>query len=298
MAKDLRPTTLSSAGGTASVNSSSLSPLLVANHYMRNRSSLVSAISTPRLFSTAPPTGPTPPPPGPPPPGATTAGPAAPGTASAARLPVSFKNYPARYALAFVAIHPTIAWGLMTPMYFLCHYTSLSTLLLAGPGGGAVLNTRIPSFLPASAIYGLREARARHELHNPGGSDPTVEEWMEMAIRKFASSSWQVAKGIRNLVTNVKGSVDGDFSPPGFDLKTMKRVQKVAADVQAQGLDGFKGDANEKKSWWHGYVKNRAEEIRFREVADGVAAYILIKVSPDGLPRASRGGSVDAKHEN
>lgn len=182
--------------------------------------------------------------------------------------------------MAFAAIHPTFTWACVAPVYFLCHYTNLTTLLMAGPQGVALLHTRIPSYIPEGVLYGLRGTRDKHRTQFDTG-DPTLEEWMEMAIRKSARWTWTSAKKVRNVVGTVKSAVagsDGDGWTPKADLETAKRIQKAAMNLQEGGLEGLKGAEAEKKPWYRKYAQSQVEDIKFKQVADGVAAWIIVKM--------------------
>ncbi|CAO1621101.1 unnamed protein product [Parajaminaea phylloscopi] len=183
---------------------------------------------------------------------------------------VSFRQYPLRYLLVFPALHTTIAWGLLGPTYLFLSATGLTPLFLAGPQGVTLLKTRIPNLVPNGLVYGLRDCRA--SVQGRGNPEPTIEEWMETSIKKAASGTWSAAKNLRSIIARVRGL----STPEGVESE----VERWAKSLQDKGMP--RGDeAQDQKNAGPGpvraFITNQASGVKVRDLADGVAAWVLIK---------------------
>lgn len=196
--------------------------------------------------------------------------------------PVSFRSHPLRYLCVFPTLHTTIAWGLLGPTYFFLAATGLTPLFLAGPQGVAVLKTRIPDFVPNGFVYGLRDCRA--SVAARGTQEPTIEEWMETSIRKAAKGTWFGAKKLRSFITRVRGL----NTPEGMTSE----VERWAKVLEKKGLPDAE-DAREptepsKSNPLRRYITDQASGVKVRNLADAVAAWVLVKVSCSVRSRARR----------
>lgn len=185
---------------------------------------------------------------------------------------VSFRTHPFRYLLAFSTVHTTIAWGLLGPTYLFLSATGLTPLFLAGPQGVAVLKTRIADFVPNGFVYGLRDCRAK--VHERGDPTPTIEEWMETSIKKAAKGIWTGAKALRGVVSRVRGL----STPAGVESE----VERWAKSLQDKGLPTGEDAKQQDKVVTNpvsSFITNQEEGVKVRDLANGVAAWVLIKVS-------------------
>lgn len=225
--------------------------------------------------------------------------------------PVTFRNYPLRHLVLFPVLHSSIAWTLLGPTYLLLSFTNLTPLLLAGPQGVAVLNTRIPSLVPDGALYGLRDARAVAAKQRPDAASKgiTVEEWAEASIRKAAGTTWRTAKGVRDLVSRVRGAAavpskleqaakdigeeaeqTGDLAGAASGKRGARGWLNKARDLtnslggadssnDASGGASEGGVINETRGMMRSYISKQTHSVTVRDLADVVGAWVLVKVS-------------------
>lgn len=204
----------------------------LAQSYRRSTSSAFAQLQR-RLYSSASPAAP---PPNPQPPA------------------VKFRNYPFRYAIVFPVLHSSIAWTLLGPTYLFLSSTGLTPLFLAGPQGAAMLKTRIPSFVPNGVLYGLNDCRSKS-----GRDEVTVEEWMEVVLRKAAKNTWGAAKTVRGLVNSFSSSGSGKNA----ESKAPSKLEQVAYEFGQKGLpDGRDAQSSEDvgSSKWGAWF-SRAKDV-------------------------------------
>ncbi|CAO1612712.1 unnamed protein product [Jaminaea pallidilutea] len=167
---------------------------------------------------------------------------------------VKFRNYPLRYAIVFPVLHSSIAWTLLGPTYLFLSATGLTPLFLAGPQGAAMLKTRIPSLVPNGVLYGLNDCRSKS-----GRDEVTVEEWMEVVLRKAAKNTWGAAKTVRGLVNSFSSSGSGKNA----ESKAPSKLEQVAYEFGQKGLpDGQDAQSSEDvgSSKWGAWF-SRAKDV-------------------------------------
>lgn len=93
---------------------------------------------------------------------------------------------------------------------------------------------------------------------------PTIEDWMETTIYKSIASTIRTGKSLRGLISSYRDN--GDKPPPSMD-----EIKSVKDDELSQSSGARK--------WFAGQVKDHTQDMRIRTVVDGLAAYLVVKVS-------------------
>ncbi|UZJ56599.1 hypothetical protein CBS101457_005919 [Exobasidium rhododendri] len=263
-----------SNGGLSDWQRTSLAsaPFLVARQRLSTTSSPLL-----RNYSSPPP----PPPQGgtiPPP---TTKGPPAPSPGAASLTGASnaaaraFKPSFLVLAPTFLFTHVTVAWALIPPVYLLLRSTNLSNTLLAGPQGAWFLSRKAPEWIPDTLIDSLVggvPANASSSRRAKMENRPTVEEIIERLARRAVRIFWNVGSTAYSGFKGGAGEEEALTNAAMRQLRGGLGMEKQEVKEKAGGI----------KDKVLGYTRKQAQgvagDIKFGQIRDGVAAWVLVKV--------------------
>ena len=254
---------------------------LIGAPFLLARQSIAARVSPFSRGLSTPPSHPPPPPPqsgtiapprqGPPPP--------ATGAAAIAR---SYRPSLLALAPTFLFTHVTLAWALVPPVYVLLRSTNLSNTLLAGPQGAWFLSRKVPDWIPDTVIDGLvggapPNAVASGRQRTEGNL--TIEELIERLARRAIRIVWNVGS---SAYTGLKG---GRGEEDALARAALRELRGGLGMERQEVKDEVKEKASGVKDKLMGYTRKQAQgvasDIQFGQIRDGVAAWVLVKVSTD-----------------
>lgn len=258
----------------ARLSAGSSDPIQATSHKGKSRSDGVSAPTTPYTIAAAAAAA------------GTTASQSAVG-ASALRGLAAIRARPFVHLLSFGVVHQSLAWVLLPPLYYFFRSTGAATSMLAGPQTAWILSRPVPSWLPVPGLSldanpegGEGNARGKQAKR-----EPTVEDVLEQVIRRAARFSWTASRALYGQARSLESDwnrIKGGELPASIGAKSQP---DEVADEAVRALKG-QDQSGEGKAGWNipdlGFsdrVRKSAGEVRIREVVDGVAAYVVVKVS-------------------
>lgn len=200
-------------------------------------------------------------------------------------------------APTFLFTHVTLAWGLVPPVYFILRQTSLANTLLAGPQGAFVLSRRIPQWVPdglVNPIVGEKQQQLQQLEDGSGGQrskdaasvrrDLTVEDLVERLAQRGVRTAWRggstIFKGLR------KAKVDSSADEEALARDAVRQIggggsSKHKGEGGSSGENsGAASDLSKRIRDYAGrHVRSTTEDIKLGQIRDGVAAWVLVKVS-------------------
>lgn len=174
----------------------------------------------------------------------------------------------------FVLTHFTLAWALVPPIYFTLRQTNMGNALLAGPQGAWLLSRRVPEWVPDVVIDGMvgGSSASREEQHHQLTVEQLIERLARRGIRigwKYASYGGAALKGLRKVTQ------DEDQLAKEATQKLGAKEQGEAAMAESQ----VRNFASSIKGYTTKQARTAADEIEFGQIRDGIAAWVLVKVS-------------------
>lgn len=211
--------------------------------------------------------------------------------ASAARGFGAFRQRPFAYLTSFGALHVGLAWGLVPPLYWVLHSTNSATAMLAGPQAAYVLSRKVPSWVPVPGYKaGLTHKASAGGDETAGETqtgERTVEDCLEAVVRSSIAAGWTGGKavlgGAKSLTAQLSqlGGVEKPEEAGQIVSDALKDVTGGHGKSSAK-LKSLAGDA------WNSTVgkgaREHASDLRYAQIRDAVAAWVIVKVSSIVFP--------------
>lgn len=192
------------------------------------------------------------------------------------RRPITFRARPLLFISIFGVVHQTIATASLPPAYYYFQTTGSSPSLLAGPYAAFVLRQRVPF------------------------SEGNVEDCIDKAARVVAGRGgrlWDKYKARRDAKNGtvesdpVEGnsraeSVPASTEKSGIFAKYKARIDARKATVAKEEVEPVQvaeeavARLEGKKTRFRDQVLEKASGIKIKNVIDGAAAYLIVKVGP------------------
>jgi hypothetical protein len=185
---------------------------------------------------------------------------------------------------SFAFTHFTLAWALVPPIYLFLRQTNLSNSLLAGPQGAWILSRKVPSWVPDVVVDGLAGAPTPNEAGHKDSQALTIEQVIERVARRGIRIGWKYGKmggsalqTLRNRGQNGEDElVDSAMQSLGLKGKSGGEVAKIEEPKQSGRFGNIKDTIS---GYTRRQVKSAADDIQFSQIRDGIAAWVLVKVS-------------------
>ena len=175
-------------------------------------------------------------------------------------------------APTFIFTHFTLAWALVPPIYLVLRTTNLSNTLLAGPQGAWFLSRQVPTWIPDAVVDNLVGGVPVNE--RKASQRPTVEELLERLARRGIRAAYNISTSAFSAFKKGGGEEDALARAAIRELRGGLGMEKEEVKEKASGYtDKIKGFTRQQ-------AQGAVSEIKFGQVRDAVAAWVLVKVSP------------------
>ncbi|EPQ29401.1 uncharacterized protein PFL1_03156 [Pseudozyma flocculosa PF-1] len=203
------------------------------------------------------------------------------------------KARPLVHASTFLALHVTVAWALVPPIYAFFRSTNTANALLAGPSVSYILAKPIPTWLPASLRGQSPSSSSSSASDAPDPTNnqvQTVEDLLELQVRQFVKLLWKGGVGVYSTVNRFKAK-DQHEGGEGDVTKGLARSAIAFLRGKAKGTDSDadttlqqydeQHEQSRRPGWAKGYfgeqARKNAGDIKLGQIRDAVAAYVVVK---------------------
>ncbi|PWN98710.1 hypothetical protein FA09DRAFT_329218 [Tilletiopsis washingtonensis] len=190
---------------------------------------------------------------------------------------------PFKHALTFAGVHVTIAQLALLPAYAVLRYTGLGTSLVAGPQAAYFLARPLPDW--ACSSLGIKEGTTDAGTKRA----PTVEDAVEMGLKRVASGAWAGGGAIFRLVGAVKKGKDDPVAMLQQVTDEYKRGKQQGLEQADAAIDEVKEKKSLKQSIGGalgGRAQKIAGDVKIGQVRDALGAYVIVKVSAACMQQA------------
>jgi hypothetical protein len=204
---------------------------------------------------------------------------------AAARGFAAFKQRPFVHLASFGALHVGLAWALIPPIYLFLNNTNTATSLLAGPQAAYILSRKVPAWVPSPegrlAVSEKGEVSGKTHAAATDG-ERTVEDYIEAVLKSSVATGWKGGKavlgGAKSLTAQL-ASLGGDHKP--------EEASEMVGDALKDVTGGHGSTSAKLKSMagnaWDSTIgkraRERADDLKYGQIRDAVAAWVLVKVS-------------------